>query len=49
MKDIDISEKIDMNKILEELRDQDNKIKRLNKVDQSFNERINQIEVIHNN
>jgi hypothetical protein len=40
MKDLEILENIDLSKILEEIRTRDNKINRLDKVDQSFNERI---------
>lgn len=43
MKDLEILENIDLSKILEEIRTRDNKIHRLDKVDQSFNERILQL------
>jgi hypothetical protein len=44
MKDLEILENIDLSKILEEIRTRDNKINRLDKVDQSFNERILQLQ-----
>ena len=44
MKDLEILENIDLSKILEEIRTRDNKINRLDKVDQSFNERIQQLQ-----
>lgn len=40
MKDLEILENIDLNKILEELKNRDKKIARLDIVDKSFNERI---------
>ena len=40
MKDLEILENIDLNKILEELKNRDKKITRLDIVDKSFNERI---------
>lgn len=47
MKDLEILENIDLSKILEEIRTRDNKISRLDKVDQSFNERIHQLQTQH--
>ena len=47
MKDLEILENIDLSKILEEIRTRDNKINRLDKVDQSFNERILQLQTQH--
>jgi hypothetical protein len=47
MKDLEILENIDLSKILEEIRTRDNKIGRLDKVDQSFNERIHQLQTQH--
>jgi hypothetical protein len=47
MKDLEILENIDLSKILEEIRTRDNKISRLDKVDQSFNERIYQLQTQH--
>ena len=40
MKDLEILENIDLNKILTELRDRDKKIARLDVVDKEFNERM---------
>ena len=45
MKDLEILENLDLSKILEEIRTRDNKISRLDKVDQSFNERILQLQI----
>lgn len=44
MKDLEILDNIDLSKILEEIRTRDNKIHRLDKVDQTFNERILQLQ-----
>jgi predicted Zn-dependent peptidase len=40
-------ESLDLNKIMEELRLRDKKIVRLDKVDQNFNSRVQQIEQVH--
>jgi hypothetical protein len=40
MKDLEILENIDLNKILEELKNRDKKIAQLDIVDKSFNERL---------
>ena len=40
MKDLEILENIDLNKIHEELKNRDKKIARLDIVDKSFNERV---------
>ena len=43
MKDLEILENIDLNKILTELRDRDKKIARLDVVDKEFNDRIDTV------
>lgn len=47
MQDLEILESLDLNKILEELRQRDKKIVRLDKVDQNFNTRVEQIKAVH--
>lgn len=47
MQDLEILESLDLNKILEELRQRDKKIQRLDKVDQNFNSRLEQLQKIH--
>lgn len=47
MQDLEILESLDLNKILEELRLRDKKIIHLDKVDKSFNDRLEQLQVIH--
>ena len=47
MQDLEILESLDLNKIMEELRLRDKKIVRLDKVDQNFNSRVQQIEQVH--
>lgn len=47
MQDLEILESLDLNKILEELRQRDRKIVRLDKVDQNFNNRIEQMQGIY--
>jgi lipoate-protein ligase A len=47
MKDLEILENLDLNKILDELRIRDKKITRLDKVDQNFEERVQEIQQAH--
>jgi len=47
MKDLEILENLDLNKILDELRIRDKKITRLDKVDQNFEERVKEIQQAH--
>jgi hypothetical protein len=47
MKDLEILENLDLNKILDELRNRDKKITRLDKVDKNFDNRIALIEANH--
>ena len=44
MKDLEILENIDLNKILTELRDRDKKIARLDVVDKEFNDRMETVQ-----
>lgn len=47
MQDLEILESLDLNKILEELRQRDKKIVVLDKVDQNFNSRLEQIQQVN--
>ena len=47
MSDLEILESLDLNKMLEEIRQRDKKILVLDKVDANFNQRIEQVHQIH--
>ena len=47
MRDIEILENIDINKVLEELRTRDRKLHLLEKVDRNFNEKIDSLNKIN--